>query len=464
MTATAAPFKVGAPVAPPALAPRGKVVDPDETPEVPGSIPRHGGNDRPKIRRADDPTKFDYLARASGFGKPIDDPFLLLRREKRLIVSGIGLRSELVTRCEAVAGLDDPEAKLEQDRIAAEAQTFAGSKAKAMTGSALHKLYERQSRGDDLSFVGAKTWESLQAWARLVSGFKILRREQFVVLDSHGVAGSYDALVMLLGPMTTPDGTVLPAGTILVVDWKTGATIDLGQGAYGTQLPTYVLGVPYEHVDDEAAKAGDNGRRPYPPGMAPNTDWAIIPHIPADNPDDAGLVWVNLTVGKAMLDASRELYRVRKWGDNELYAAAEIPVVDPAFVAELERAELERHAAEAPVEQLQHSGATVVLGQQAERRVVVDSSGVEWVAPVGATDEEIRAAIGDPAGDVRPGWLPTEAELEPTEAERAEAYLLGQISEALALETIDELYDQHAEFWTPRLTAARQARIDGGLT
>lgn len=317
----------------------------DGTPEVPESIPRHGDPRKayPKIRRVDDPTRFEWYQRASKLGKPIESAYLVDRADRRQIVYGMSRRDDLVAAAEAVSDLamvrsaDLPadvdkyqkaeinQAKRELERIADEAVKAAGGGQAAAKGTAFHKLRERRDRGEDLAFLGPKRWAALEKWSEIADRFTWHGSEQFVVCDRFQAAGTYDALWSPKWPMTATDGTRILPGELLIVDLKSGIWgTDMWGPCYLAQLADYANGVPYVHVDDEAAAAGDNGRRPWPDGTAPRTDYALIPHVPVDSPEDAGLVWVDLRIGARMAEHAATIMADRKLA-SEGFAPAELP-------------------------------------------------------------------------------------------------------------------------------------------
>lgn len=295
-------------------------VRPDDdaaTPEVPDGIPRHGGNGNPKIRLGAT-AEFAFYTRASGFAKVIEDTYNLERWTRRLLAFGLSRRNDLVLAAAAVPAWedhDDParhrELRDELDGIADAAIAEAKGDRAARRGTAFHLLSEQMDAGRDLAHVPPTQYHGLLVWRHLLSPFEILATETFVVHDRWRVGGTFDRLVRLTREVTIRDPktgkvrAVLPPGTVLIVDLKTGRTSDYFGPAYGGQLASYAGGTPYVHVPDSAQVKGaplDDGRRPWPGGVAPSQEWAVIPHVPVDSPEEASLVWVDLTVG-------------RKWGE-----------------------------------------------------------------------------------------------------------------------------------------------------
>lgn len=367
----------------------------DETPEVPDDVPRHGNpNDgRPRIRHADDPTKLSFYWRASSYGKQMEDHYLIHRAEKRKIVWAMARYESLQMESQAVEHLDEPAdadehtlkrwkaGKRELESIAEDAIKAAGGREASAKGTALHKLRERRDNGEDLAFVGPKTYAALDAWSRMADRFTWHGSEQFVVFDRWQVAGTYDALWSPRGIMHAPDGTRITPDDRLTVDLKSGAwTIDNKRITYGVQLVPYAHGVPYRHVGDEEAAAGVSGRYEWADGIAPRTDWALIPHVPISSPEDAGLIWVNLRRGYALGEGARLIKEAQKIDD--LFYPAELPVIDPTARTEHELMRLIRDA---------RTGEECDALWQRNQAVWTDACTAKVIARLAAIEEETRA-------------------------------------------------------------------------
>lgn len=421
--------------------------DPDETPEVPAEIPRHKGNDRPKIRRVDDPTKFTYYHRASKFGEVITNPFLIHRAERRQIVWGMSRYESLRMEAQAVAGLEEQADKRELERIAKEAVRAAGGSEAAAKGSALHKLRERRDRGEDLAFVGPKTWAALEAWSAMADCFTWHGSEQFVVCDRWLSAGTYDALWSPRWPMTAPDGTLIQPGERLIVDLKSGAWgANVWGATYGVQLAVYAHGVPYVHVPDEDAKDGDGGRLPWPHGVAPRQDWALIPHVPIESPEDAGPAWVNLRRGAQLAElavAWREAQDV-----SDLFLPAELPA-EPVAPAP-ERIEVVQRPAGPPFS-TSDQGEAFIAGRCARC--------VHRTAEGEPCDDFTPALVGEwPEILHRSDATPVGVECSKF-AKPSESTLIEQIVAATSAAELTALWERHADIWHEGHTGAAQVRL-----
>lgn len=311
--------------------------DPDDW-EIPAGIPRHKGNERPQIRRADNPTKFDYLPRASSLGEHIDKPFAIYQRQLELVTWEMARNEALQTRALAVfhTGADrDPrmsdlagatgllrkaiEDEIKADRqelrrIYKEANLLAGGMDAATKGTAAHAVYYRANLGKPLDLPPSSQLQAvLTERQRLLSGWRVHCSEVFVVWDcvtcseftgrtiTH-TAGSLDAAVSPLGiyrftDVRTGEVVEIHPDDAVVVDDKSGAWGVTSVG-YTCQMPSYGLGTPYRHVSDAEAAQGVNGRYSWdellPAGVTLRRDYVMIPHVPFASPQDSGITWVNV--------------------------------------------------------------------------------------------------------------------------------------------------------------------------
>jgi len=72
-----------------------------------------------------------------------------------------------------------------------------------------------------------------------------------VINDEYRLAGTLDRLYRTTKVLVAPDGQVIPIGSIIVADTKTGKELEYAAGSYATQLAAYVDSVPYNVETDE---------------------------------------------------------------------------------------------------------------------------------------------------------------------------------------------------------------------
>jgi hypothetical protein len=304
-------------------------VELDEFPEVPDSIPRDRW-DRPLITPPDGGKPTAYT-RASTLGKAIEDTYHLSKWQQRSVAFGLSRRPDLVALVSSIRTNED-EDRGPLDELCEKAHEAAKGDKGANIGTALHRLSERRDVDDDLSYLTPDLLAAMDAYAEQMRPFKVLASETFVVCDPLCTAGSFDRVVELLVDLefhhATKGRIVLPAGTVLVLDLKTGK-ISSGKywgATYGVQQTVYACGEPYDLGIGRKSWEELLGE-----GLRPSTDWALILHVPSDSPQDAGLVVVDLEAGAIMADLCLEIRQARK---NKGLMSEAYPVVPPISVSD----------------------------------------------------------------------------------------------------------------------------------
>lgn len=321
---------------------------------IPATIPRKGREQAPMIRDRDDPTRLVKYRRASGMADRLEDAFALDRRNDRLVMACMVRDQNLADEVAAVLypGGEEPtdwdkhlDADTTKDALwglrDAAIERMGGNR-RAALGTEFHGYVERALHGEDMAFLGPQMHAAVMAAVRLVAGWTVHATELFVVCDRFGSGGTLDALMSPPCPLQPPYGPPVTPDDRIVVDWKTGAKVT--KLTIVVQQTQYPNGVPYVHLSDEDVamlRASEhptdhtrpNGRQSWPDGVAPRTDWALIPHIPLDSPQDAGWWWVDLTKGAVLSELVVRVHEVRKWG-RELVLPAELPA-RPALLAQM---------------------------------------------------------------------------------------------------------------------------------
>lgn len=258
-------------------------------------VPPKGGNPR-------------GYRRASSFGAPLEDDTNLTKWKMRQVARGVTRSTALqaqVSRAELDLDADDVDtakgAKRELDAITERAMDTVGSGDKATIGTALHHILERVDLGLDPGFVPEQLRADVKAYQRLVDGrFRALSVEEFVVEDEHQVAGTYDSVLELLRDEVMRDGTIIPAGTVVVGDKKTSQSMDFAGPKFACQCREYAYGQPYDP---------EQGKRIDWPHTPPSRQWAAILHIPSEH-GHAQVYWVDLV---AASEACAQSAVVRQW-------------------------------------------------------------------------------------------------------------------------------------------------------
>ena len=201
--------------------------------------------------------------RPSNFGAQIEDRWGLQRWSERNVLLGTTLLPTEVQAAIQRLNLDDATDRKLGDGWVVDAKGEAGAFLKSARGSMLHAattldhseadpLLALMAYGEEqLGVPGYVTDAVLDAWGRLLKRHElhVLAVEQTVIDDRWRLAGTLDRVVQL-GRDLFFGAHILPAGTVLVLDIKTGRlTIDRGHPAfwhaYSVQVASYSHSVPY---------------------------------------------------------------------------------------------------------------------------------------------------------------------------------------------------------------------------
>lgn len=249
-------------------------------------IERDGYN-RPKIipvGRGSKPNlkaKLVPYTRVSTFADALSDAGGLVKWSKWHLALGLGRNPDLA----ALAGAYGPtvddltrQDKANLDAIIERAHDRSGGNVKADYGTAVHSYTEpgaqdvpdpfddtqrEQAHAALLASIAADRDAYLAELAR--HGLEVIDTEQFVVNDEAQAAGTYDHTVRATRDITFDDGVTIPAGTVLVLDKKTGK---LHLDSQCIQLAVYANAKRY---DPETGERSDLGA---------SFEWGILAHIP----------------------------------------------------------------------------------------------------------------------------------------------------------------------------------------
>ena len=228
--------------------------------------------------------KNERYSRPSSFAKPLDDESALVNWKIDRACMGVGKDRALQARWVAVEDDDrESKGKLREDSIAA-----GRGAERADIGTALHAMSVRFEQ--DMNFSPPQPYlDSLQAYMNEMERLSLttVRTEFHTVNREYRCAGTADRLYEVCAPLVTPHGEVLPVGTLLIGDLKTGEKLEYSKPAYAVQTYLYASGEFYDVLADEFLAT--------PPI---NQEWGIIVHMPADMPGVCEFLWVDLEVGK----------------------------------------------------------------------------------------------------------------------------------------------------------------------
>lgn len=273
---------------------------------------RAGG--APMVRRIDDPTRWERYSRPSGWGSDLDDESNLVNWRIDRAMEGVALDPAIAATVAAHVNISEGRRERRDRAI----DRGRGGERRDI-GTALHAMTERVERGD--GFRAPPPYD-----ADLAAYLLMLERAQLtsefieckICSDTWRAAGTADRIYRLGGELTTPDGSVLPKGSMVIGDLKTGAKLENKLPGFCIQLAIYSDGVFYDVNTDE--------RTPMPEEL--RMDWGVLVHLPAGS-GRCELLWTDLRVGRIGADLVRQ---VRSWRKRIDYAGP--------FVLPIEREEL----------------------------------------------------------------------------------------------------------------------------
>lgn len=193
--------------------------------------------------------------RSSNSGKILDDESNLTDWKLRTAVAGAAQSPELMA---SASVLDVDTNKKELREIVEDCIKAGKGQRRAVIGTAVHAMFDHVDRGADWepppqfrALVEAYV-ATLETWGLVPVGIEVQ-----CVNDEFRLAGTLDRLYRTTKVLVAPDGQVIPIGSILVGDTKTGKELEYAAGSYATQLAAYVDSVPYDVTTDERGEWDD---------------------------------------------------------------------------------------------------------------------------------------------------------------------------------------------------------------
>lgn len=253
-------------------------------------------------------------SRPSNWGKDLDDENALVNWKINRAMEGVAKDQALQA---GIISLDADGDREEWSTMREKAINAGRGDRAADIGTALHKMSHRWET-DDHYDPGSPYTESLEAYSAMLEKLGLIsqRFEFQVVNEDYRAAGTADRLYELTRPLILPTGALLPRGTLVVGDLKTGAKLDFSLPAYAIQMAIYAGGEFYDVAEDR-----------FMPTPEINQDWGILVHMPAGE-GTCQMLWCDLTAGNygAWLVSEVKDWR-RKWR-NGTYASPEIEVAE----------------------------------------------------------------------------------------------------------------------------------------
>ena len=194
-----------------------------------------------------------YYSRVSSFAKILDDASGLNNWYGRQTAVGLARRKDLMGRV-ATTRADDKDGLNE---IVSQAMAAAESDAAANKGTALHSATEHVDLGGDLTTLPDEMQADVAAYMAATMNVEMLALEQFVVLDTLKLGGTFDRLIRL------------PDGRTCIADLKTGQyAATYGAQTVAIQMALYAHGLLY---------TPDGTREPL---TGVDQDTAVLIHLP----------------------------------------------------------------------------------------------------------------------------------------------------------------------------------------
>lgn len=354
----------------------------------------------------------ELYGRASSRGERLVDRFALERRDARLIVTGLRL---LIERGEPLG--DD------LDALVGRCLATAGAWLSADRGTALHALWEDAAAPIDHEALGLSP-ELLGACRMAIErclerhGIEVLVHEWKIVNDLLRAAGTADAFGRLTRDLTFGDGVVIAAGTVIVLDLKSGVLrLEGGRPLYWmpytVQLAIYAGGCRYV-IDGD-----DEHRETFPWPVSQR--WGLILHVGIEAALDTDVAAAQLW--KADLGIGRRgaelVLDIADWGRQ--HAFCELGTAPVAVTVETEGpSQLEQQlAASLELEELRRwlQARIDVCGQHAASRLQLQfrwppevptlrasrQHTVEQLAAIETALDDVEAACSVPFGPSKPG-------------------------------------------------------------
>ena len=237
--------------------------------------------------------------RSSSAGKVLDDESNLTDWKLRTVLVGAAQMPEVL----AMVSVLDPEQdkKAIRDHVEECLQAGKGNSRKVQ-GTAIHAMFDHVDLEHD--------WEpapqfraAVQAYVTMLEAYGLVPVDVEVqcVNDAFGLAGTMDRRYRTTRSLVAPDGVIIPIGSILVGDTKTGLSLEYAAGTYATQIAAYVDSVRYDVLTDE--------RLPFDPPNYP--DWALVVHAVPER-QTCELYWVDIQQGRQGLALAHQVWQWRR--------------------------------------------------------------------------------------------------------------------------------------------------------
>lgn len=255
--------------------------------------------------------KRERYRRSSSAGKILDDEGGLVDWQKRTIIQGAAQRPDLMA---VVSTLDHDRDKKAIRDIVEECLVSGKGTQRATTGTAIHRMLDKVDAGEDWT-PAPQFADAVNAYVQAMDNYGLIPidTECHCINDLYRLAGTMDRRYRTTRQLVTPAGEIMPIGSVLAGDTKTGRSLEYASGSYATQLAAYASSMRYDVTTDE--------RSEFDPPT--NQEWALIVHVSADD-GRCDLYWVDLQAGMEALNLAQS---VREWRERtDLITPARAPL------------------------------------------------------------------------------------------------------------------------------------------
>lgn len=291
-----------------------------------GRMTEHGGFPLPPERRLHRPpikngryflphpetgasTRFTRATTVSG---TLDETTQLNKWTRRNVLKGLALQPGLMQRVTTADGFAEDHVL---NDIADEAQIVAGSLVDADRGTAVHAWLEYIDDGTmTLHDVPPIFQPHVENYLRILAERGVVAVPEYIeriVWHPHGYVGTLDRIYRLAD------------GTMCLGDVKTSKTLKYGYLAFAVQLALY---------RDAAYMLSEDCTR-WEPMPALREDFALLAHVPSNNPNAAALPTFDMAAGRAGLATAHRVLHMRRQADKVIPYQHATPIPTPEQAA-----------------------------------------------------------------------------------------------------------------------------------
>jgi hypothetical protein len=253
-------------------------------------------NGAPMVSDPADPTRWLRYSRPSSYAKVLDNSFALNDWKINKAMLGVAGSPAMQAQLLSLKDSDKDGFKTIREKALDKGQANEA----ADTGTALHAMTARVEDTKDMFNIPDEYADDLDAYVQALCTYGLVSEhvEVHMCNDSFRAAGTADRIYRTCKPLTAPDGTIIPAGELILGDLKTGQKLDFSLPGYCVQMAIYADGVFYD--------VETNLRQITPPI---HRHWTILVHLPVGKAK-CRMIWCSVDVG---LKGAQLCYEVKEW-------------------------------------------------------------------------------------------------------------------------------------------------------